>query len=347
MARGAKSSGFTESLALPGGSATGAGWEEGAHGSSRGRRSVPATPDPVSAPPARAVARAAVRLREAAEAALSRPGEPPELTVRVAAGAVEWRTGAKRSRPPEVIGAATLAVGEDPFAPRWSRIAPLDRLGLAARWPAGWLEAAAREGDLRTDGLRPGDPPDLAARAGSLVVDALAAGDLLRLEAARWAEGAVDPGAPVAAALVLVRDARPGTAGAVPPAGSIVEAGRLLPRAQTRGAGGLRPTGSWRAGGGPAWGELLLEVAGTSEPWPAAGPVLTRILPLRGGLFGAGHLRRGGRAVARWGPVPIPPPGWFLARVAAPLGVAVRDVTGAPVACPPLAVRWGAGRGGR
>jgi len=254
------------------------------------------------------------------------------------------RSGGARGQ--RSIGAASLLIGPDPLSPAWSRSAPLDRFGPAAGWPPGWLEAAARETAIEGSRLPAGASPDLGAREGSLVVDAFAAGDLLRLEATRWAEGAADPGARVAAARVGVREIREPRGG---PAGSrvLVEAGRLVPGAPGRRGDRVRGASSWRSGTGPAWTEWVLEVGGPAESWPAEGHVLTRILPLRSHLLGAGHLLRRGRPVARWGPIGILPPHWFLARVAASIGPAVRDATGAPVSCPALVVRWGPHSGAR
>ena len=86
----------------------------------------------------------------------------------------------------------------------------------------------------------------------------------------------------------------------------------------------------------------MLDVARRAV-WPDDGFVLTRLIPLRGALLGAGHVLRAGVPEACWGPVAIPPPAWWLARVVAALGEPVRDATGPSVACPPLAIAWGRG----
>ena len=54
-----------------------------------------------------------------------------------------------------------------------------------------------------------------------------------------------------------------------------------------------------------------------------------------------------------WGPWPIPDPGWWLLRLAAPCGAPVPDGAGPPVVVPPCAIeenpfrtaRWRSGRG--
>jgi hypothetical protein len=158
--------------------------------------------------------------------------------------------------------------------------------------------------------------PDFASAAGALVVDAFAAGDLLRLGAHRaGAKPARAADAPV-----------PGLARGV--------------RVRDRAAGPGSSPDSWRRAAVRLPQELALEVARRAA-WPDDGLELMRIVPLRGVLLGAGCLRRGGAPVAGWGPVPIPPPAWWLARIVAALGEPVADATGPPVACPPLLIAWG------
>jgi hypothetical protein len=342
-----KSSGLGEAFAGSGSAAHGWGWEEGALAASPDRLAAPVTPaDPVPAPPTPALARVARRLRRDAAQALA--GAEVPIAVRVTAASVRWsepvsgpaaeprRAGAPTAgaAPPGVafVAAATLLAGPDPAAPAWSRTAwltgaPGAGLDPGARWPPGWLEAAARAtgaavlaGSGRSH--RPGREappvagPDFASATGELVVDAFAAGDLLRLGALRAGAGA---GRAAGAAV-------PGLARGV----------RVHDRAAAPGS----PPDSWRRAADRPREELALEVARRAA-WPDDGLVLTRIVPLRGALLGAGCLRRGGAPVAGWGPVPIPPPAWWLARIVAALGEPVADATGPPVACPPLRIAWG------
>ncbi len=304
-----------------------------------GRPAAPLTPAPAHAPRSDALAAAARGLRAAAARALAPSGLP--VAVRVTAATVTRRSAetaerrveppGRASRSPALVAAATLLIGADPAAPLWSRTARLGGSnagtgpGRGAAWPAGWLEAVARETAVTRvrEGLALAEcvAPNFAASRGALVADAFAAGDLLRLEALRFARTGQG-----AAALTahLAREVR------------------VLERRAPRGQSG----GSWRSASDPPWEELSLEAARRAA-WPTEGFVLTRLLPLRGALLGAGHLLQGGVRVARWGPVGIPPPGWWLFRIAAALGAPVRDATGPPVACPPLAIAWGRGCGPR
>jgi len=329
---GAKSSGLTEALSGSGFCGLGWGWEEGVREGTRGRPAAPVTPHPVPAPRADHLAATARRLQGEAEQVLRGAAAP--IAVRVAAAAVRWQGGPTRpgsaaasgvrAAGARIVGAATLLVGADPAVPSWSRTArlagDLDRgLGRGASWPAGWLDAAAREtavipGETGRAGSEC-DGPAFETPHGTLLVDAFAAGDLLRLAALGGSPAGRSGGTLVAG---LARGAR-----------------ALVRRAPSR-----PPTGSWRSASDPPWEELALEVA-RRTPWPEDGFVLTRLVPLRSVLVGAGHLRRGGTPVARWGPVVIPSPAWWLARIEAALGDPVDDATGPPVACPPLQIDWG------
>jgi hypothetical protein len=313
------------------------GWEEGVRGGARGRAASPVTPHPVPPPRAGALASAARRLQRDAARALVGAAAP--IAVRVTAAAVTWSSqearGRRRSAEDEpacgacFVGAATLLVGTDPAAPAWSRTAQLagdlsgQALGHSVAWPAGWLEAVARETAVisnevcRTGAICAG--PSFETPFGTLLADAFAAGDLLRLEA--------------------LRSARAGRAGGLAVAGLADGVWVRERRTPSR-----PPAGSWRSDVDPPWEELVLGVE-RRAPWPDEGFVLTRLVPLRGALLGAGHLLRGARAVARWGPAAIPPPAWWLARIAAALGEPVADATGPPIACPPLLIAWGR-RGG-
>jgi hypothetical protein len=316
----------------------GQGWEEGVREVARGRPAAPATPHPVPAPRADVLVAAARRLQADAEKALRRAGAP--IAVRIAAAAVRWRAGttppggaaglSARAARTSFVGAATLLVGADPAAPLWSRTARLagdpDRgLDRGTTWPAGWLEAAARETARGPEAPGTGGEecagPVFEVPQGTLLVDAFAAGDLLRLAAL----------AGIAAGCA-----------AGPAFSGLARGTRVLARrAPTR-----PPAGSWRSDADPPWEELALEVE-RFESWPEDGLVLTRLIPLRSFLLGAGQLRRRGIPVARWGPVVIPPPAWWLARVAAALGAPVDDATGPPVVCPPLRIDWGREAGRR
>lgn len=345
MVRGsrlAKSSGLAEVFVGPRSFAAGSGWEEGARRGAAGGAAAPATPHPVPVPRARELAALARRLREEAAQALGRGAAP--VTVRASAAEVRWHSGAESDRggPSPTgrvagarwVGAATLLVGDDPAAPDWSRTAPLeaDRAaegsGTGPGWPPGWLEAAARDSAALPGAIgrddRAGAGPSFAAANGRIVADAFAAGDLLRL--------------------AVLRGARAGGRGGR--RGPVLEG--LAPgiRVRARYAPARSPAGSWRSASDPPWEELGLEI-GFRAAWPADGFVLTRLLPLRGVLLGAGHLLRGGVAVARWGPVAIPPPGWWLTHLAAALGDPVPDATGPPVGCPPVLVAWGRAAGPR
>lgn len=328
-----KSSGLTEVLAGPEGLGLGMGWEEGVRDGTRGQTAAPVTPHPVPAPRVEVVETVARRLQAEADRALAGAAAP--VAVRVTAAAVEWSSGEPGSRRADaedeclvsaaVVSAAVLLVGADPMAPVWSRTAPIAGnfargCGRDASWPAGWLEAAARETAVvpgATGPIRVGGPgPCFEAPRGTLVADAFAAGDLLRLAALRSARtgGGAGRGAVVTG---LARGC-----------------GLLARRAPSR-----VPTGSWRSASDPPWEDLALEVARRAA-WPDDGFVLTRLIPLRGALLGAGHLLRAGVAAARWGPAAIPPPDWWLAHIVAALGDAVGDATGPPVACPPLSIAW-------
>jgi len=334
----AKSSGLAEALAGPARGGTGVGWEEGVRGEVRGRLVAPVTPHPVPAPRADGLAAVARRLQ--ADAARALAGAAAPVAVRVSAAAVRWSGGSTRPRRAAaaderfvdavVVGAAALLVGADPAAPAWSRTARLagefarDR-GRGVTWPAGWLEAVARETAVipgnawPARGARAG--PAFDAPRGTLVVDVFAAGDLLRLEALRYARTGRGAGR------------RPAVTG-------LARGTRLLDRR----APARPPAGSWRSASDPPWEELVLEVTRRAA-WPDDGFVLTRLIPLRGVLLGAGHLLQAGAPAERWGPVAIPPPGWWFAHVVAALGDPVGDATGPPVACPPLAIAWGRGGG--
>jgi hypothetical protein len=341
-----KRSGLGEAFAGAGSSAQGWGWEEGVLAASTDRPAAPVTPDPIPAPLAPALALVARRLRREAARALA--GARVPIAVLVSAASVRWPeavagsaaaprragTPAAGAVPPGVafVGAATLLAGFDPTAPAWSRTArllgaPSTGLDPGARWPPGWLEAAARatgaavlagSGRPHRSGREapPVAGPDFASATGELVVDAFAAGDLLRLGAHRAGAGS---GRAAGAAV-------PGLARGV----------RVHDRAAAPGS----PPDSWRRAAGRPWEELALEVADRAA-WPDDGLVLTRLVPLRGVLLGAGHLRHDRAPVAGWGPVPIPPPAWWLARIVAALGEPVADATGPPVACPPLLIAWG------
>lgn len=343
---GTKRSGLGEAFAGAGSAAHGWGWEEGVLAASPDRPTAPVTPDPIPAPPAPALALVARRLRREAAQALAGAGVP--IAVLVSAASVRWsepkagsavdprRAGARAAdaAPPGAafVGAATLLAGSDPTAPAWSRTArlwgvPGTGLDPGACWPPGWLEAAARAMGVAAPGgagriVRSGHEapsvagPDFASAAGTLVVDAFAAGDLLRLGAHR-------------------SKAAPGRA-AGPPIPGLARGARARDCAAAPGS----PPGSWRRAAGRPWEELALEVAHRAA-WPDDGLVLTRLVPLRGVLLGAGHLRHDGVPVAGWGPIPIPPPVWWLARIVAALGEPVADATGPPVACPPLLIVWG------
>lgn len=334
-----KSSGLTEALCGPACSGLGTGWEEGARNGPAGRPVAPLSPTPAPAPGGESLAALARRLQLAAAAALGPAGLP--ASVRVTAAAIARRSGeagqrrageqGRASQSSVVVAAATLLVGADPAAPLWSRTARLGAgnagrgLGRTVVWPVGWLEAAAREtATRRAAGGRALDEcagPGFAATRGALVADAFAAGDLVRLEGMRLVRIGQEPETLT---------------------GSLARGARVLERRAPRGW----PEGSWRTSSDPPWEELTLEIE-RQVPWPAEGFVLTRLLPLRGALLGAGHLLRGGVPAARWGPVAIPPPAWWLSRIGAALGDPVRDASGPPVACPPLAITWGRGGGPR
>lgn len=249
------------------------------------------------------------------------------------------------------LTAYRVGLGGTPTFPAWVRVTlpPGEEAGLSPAWCA----AAARE-TAAWSLPAAAEPAALPLASGlPLVLDAFAAADLLRAAAAGWlAPGRA--GSRVAAPTVAIDDLGPqigsGAAGHDPDARdaegtpmrpfAVVRDGRLvgLPRTADAGAPtGSVVRGSWRTPARAGWRSLVLD-AGPPQPWPDDAVVLTRVIPLHGDVLVAGHVRRAGRAVVRLGPAPAPPPGWWLARVAAALDHPVADASGLPVAVPALLV---------
>jgi hypothetical protein len=226
-------------------------------------------------------------------------------------------------------------VGADPLVPLWSRSLPLRSMDEPV--PESWIEALGRV----VAGLAPArSVADPVANAETLVIDVFAAADLVRAAASAWL--GARSGTVVASAAVRIDD--PGWWFDGPPVDAeghpirplaVVRDGRLfaLPRSGT----GSLVRGSWREQPAMGWRSLRVSAVDRTA-FPEDAVVLERIITLPRQLLGCGTVRSGGKAVASWGPVPIPAPSWWLQRVTASCGAPVADGEGVPVDVPPLVV---------
>ncbi len=214
-----------------------------------------------------------------------------------------------------VVARALLGTRRGGFAP-WSRAVPLE----TDAWPEGWLPAVARE--ARSWFLPRGPEP-----RGPVWLDVFAAADLLRLASLRWLrEGR--PGDRVAAAGVEV--VAPDS-----PLPAVVERGVLV--GLPRGAEQMVRE-SWRQPPRPGWSRLCLSLREVA-PAPTEGWWVSRLHTVGAFVVGAGfEVDAGGRAVSRWGPVPLEGVERWLEFVTASDGPPVEDGAGMPVKVPCLRV---------
>lgn len=325
----------------------GQGWEEGTRTSGNLTRRRIRAPEPpelrVPPDPGEMANRAEHLWNELSEIL---PSFSPPLAIRLTLGRVEEEGQAadRTTREVREVGSLQAFLGENPLLPRWTRTIPWG--GVAPGWPKGWTSALVRE----IEGWNRKIPPvelDLQ-RTSRVVVDVFALADLLRSEAYRWATPefprpsvvmprgleVVDPGSP----FPLVGS------GSIKPKGgewevTVVHDGVLEP-ASTAGAGGINGE-SWRSTRKEGW--LQLRLTGDPGIWfPDLGReawVLTRAWPQGEVVLGAGIRLRKGEVVGYWGPVPLPPPAWWLRRIETLLGPPVPDGTGFPVVVPAAGVR--------
>lgn len=307
-------------------------------GADQGFPGEPLPPRRLRAPGRRWLEAAGARLFEAASA---NAGDHGALAVRVvSARVVESDQDGGRSLH-RLVSVAEWRVGANPALPVWVRVAPLDlspRAPERARWPTGFPEAARRALPGR---LPPGPRPVSLLDEDALVLDAFAASDLVRGAALGWARHEC-AGSLVASAALDVEDLGPrwigkptnrDAVGDRARGGPVVRRGTLV--ALPRGAG-HRVRASWRESVQDGWHSL--RAIAPSAAWPRDALVITSVIGMGPGLFGAGFRMRDARPVERFDPVPIPPAAWWLSRVAAALGPPVEDATGLPCAVPPLLI---------
>lgn len=282
---------------------------------------APSTPERITQPSDRLVDRTRA-IRDAVARAAGGIGVSVELSRSVVVD--RRRSGPRRTAVREVT-AVEIRLGPDPLAPLWTRTVLWPaRRGDRERSLSALAELVSMHG--RILGAEPSGPDPRFDRGEACLVLADAAADLVRLGMRRWATR--PPGTRVGSrTLEIVAPDRPFAPGraAVP----LVRRGTITPAlARPR----RRLDGSWRDPPGRGWPLLAVRAHAAEHVVPADALVLAGVLPLGGRPWGRGARLAGGRVVGRWGPAPIPEPGWWFVRHAAGFGDPLVDATGVPVA---------------
>lgn len=243
---------------------------------------------------------------------------------------------------------AQLRFGEIPGLPFWSRTAILDPAQVS--WPLGWLEAIDQE---RCGWAGPSAlpwEPAVGLEREPILLSGLVFADLLRMEAFRWLSPRYRSGTPVCSPALDLND--PGAFfSSIPLVDSegewerplvVVREGRLWmkPRDRRAEAAGLgRSTGSlvrpsYRAPGQVGWRSLVVAPSSARVTLPNDCLLINRWLQIGNRPLAGGLRLKAGKPVLRWGPVVVPPPGWWLNRIQGVCGPALPDGNGFPVMAP-------------